>query len=91
MEKKSVSTRVIYSLTYFSGIIGALVVLFADQDGDPDVRFHAFQTIILFVLNILCGLGSIISLIFAIVALVTGNAPTLPLVGDQCRKWAQHQ
>lgn len=89
MEKKSISTRVIYALTYFSGIVGALVVILADKDGDLDIRFHAFQTLVLVVLNVVCGLGGVVSIVFAIIALVTGNAPTLPLIGEQCKKWAE--
>ncbi len=89
MERKSLAKNVLYCLIYLSSLIGALVILIGDKEADTDVRFHVFQSLILVVLNIFCGIGSVIALIFAIIALVTGEAPKLPWIGDKCREWAQ--
>lgn len=90
MERKSLAKNVLYCLIYLSSWIGALIILIGDKEADTDVRYNVFQSLILLAVTIItCGIGSIISLIFAIIALVTGEAPKLPWIGDKCREWAQ--
>ena len=89
MERKSLAKNVLYCLIYLSAFIGVLVILLGDKEADTDVRYNVFQSLILVALNIFCGLGSLIAVIFAIIALVNGEVPKLPLIGDKCREWAQ--
>lgn len=84
---KSVSKKICLFFIYLASILN-VVPLIIEKDMDKELKFHIYQSLVLFVLNIVCGIGSLIALIFAIIALVKGDAPKLPLVGDKLQEAA---
>lgn len=89
-NKYSLSKKSILTLTYFGGWLGVLIVYLMDKELDKEIKYHMAQCLLLTVLGIItCGLGSIITLIFAIMAACGNEIPRLPLISDLADNMSQ--
>lgn len=82
MERISLPKKVVEAILYIGGIIPAIFIWIFDKEFDKTVKVHIYQSLILsafgIVIPCLAWASAIVSIVFGIIALVKGEAPSLP-------------